>query len=43
MARVMPHNLEAEMSVLGVAFISKDQGKGRCKSLGTGRRHVVRG
>jgi len=33
MARVMPHNLEAEMSVLGVAFISKEQIDKICESV----------
>jgi len=33
MARTMPHNLEAEMSVLGVAFISKDQIDKICESV----------
>ena len=33
MARAMPHNLEAEMSVLGVAFISKDQIDKICESV----------
>lgn len=33
MARVAPHNLEAEMSVLGVAFISKEQIDKICESL----------
>lgn len=33
MARAMPHNLEAEMSVLGVAFISKEQIDKICESV----------
>lgn len=33
MARVMPHNPEAEMSVLGVAFISKEQIDKICESV----------
>ena len=33
MARSLPHNLEAEMSVLGVAFISKDQIDKICESV----------
>ena len=33
MARVMPHNLEAEMSVLGVAFISKEEIDKICESV----------
>ena len=33
MARIMPHNLDAEMSVLGVAFISKDQIDKICESV----------
>ena len=33
MARVMPHNLEAEMSVLGVAFLAKDQIDKICESV----------
>ena len=33
MARAVPHNLEAEMSVLGVAFISKDQIDKICESV----------
>jgi replicative DNA helicase len=33
MARTIPHNLEAEMSVLGVAFISKEQIEKICESV----------
>ena len=33
MARTMPHNLEAEMSVLGVAFMAKDQIDNICESV----------
>lgn len=33
MARVMPHNKEAEMSVLGVAFIANDQIDKICESV----------
>lgn len=33
MARIMPHNLDAEMSVLGVAFIAKDQIDKICESV----------
>lgn len=33
MAKEMPHNTEAEMSVLGVAFISKEQVNKICESL----------
>ena len=33
MARVIPHNLEAEMSVLGVAFLAKDQVDKICESV----------
>lgn len=33
MARLLPHNLEAEMSVLGVAFISKEQIDKICESV----------
>lgn len=33
MARTMPHNLEAEMSVLGVAFLSKEQIDKICESV----------
>lgn len=33
MAKVLPHNLDAEMSVLGVTFISKEQIDKVCESL----------
>ena len=33
MARVIPHNVEAEMSVLGVAFLAKDQVDKICESV----------